>query len=147
MLWLCIICIYAARAQETFAINGVADTRSGYFAFTNATIVKDAQTTLKDATLIIKQGKIMSVAVGTAIPADAVVIDCKGKFIYPSFIDLYSDYGVEKPKASSNGNNDFSVFQNGSNTKGAFGWNQALKPETDASKLFAASSDQAVFRV
>ena len=143
LLWLCMVCIYAARAQETFAINGVADTRSGYFAFTNATIVKDAQTTLKDATLIIKQGKIMSVAVGTAIPADAVVIDCKGKYIYPSFIDLFSGYGVEKPQAQNDPNHSFGDYQNASNTKGAFGWNQALKPETDASKLFAASSDKA----
>ena len=29
-----------AMAQETYPVNGVADQRSDYFAFTNATIVK-----------------------------------------------------------------------------------------------------------
>ena len=32
------------QAQETFPVNGVADKREGCYAFTNATIVKDAQT-------------------------------------------------------------------------------------------------------
>ena len=75
-------------AQPTFPENGVADPRSGYYAFTHATIYKDASTVLTDATLIIKEGKI--VAVGTvAVPKGAVEVDCKGKYIYPSFIDLY----------------------------------------------------------
>ena len=48
------------QAQESFPVNGVADKRVGCYAFTNATIVKDAQTTLPNATLIIKNGKIVS---------------------------------------------------------------------------------------
>ena len=34
-----------------------------------------------------------------AIPKNAVVIDGKGKFVYPSFIDLYTNIGVEKAEA------------------------------------------------
>lgn len=128
-------------AQETFPVNGVADQRSDYFAFTNATIVKDPQTTLQNATLIIKQGKIIGVGANIAVPKDAVVVDCKGKYIYPSFIDLFSDYGVTPPKGEGGG--DFSNYQNISNTKGAYNWNQALKPETDASKLFNVNADKA----
>ena len=75
------------QAQETFPVNGVADKRDGYYAFTNATIVKDAQTTLQNATLIIKDGKIVSVGTGISVPKEAVVVDCKDKFIYPSFIE------------------------------------------------------------
>ena len=61
LLLLC-FCIYIiAAAQETFPVNGVSDLRSDQFAFTNATIVKDAQTTLQNATLVIKQGKIVAV--------------------------------------------------------------------------------------
>jgi len=41
-------------AQETFPVNGVADHRSGMYAFTQATIVKDASTTIENATLLIK---------------------------------------------------------------------------------------------
>jgi len=128
-----------AAAQETFPVNGVSDLRSDQFAFINAIIVKDAQTTLQNATLVIKQGKIVAVGTNITVPKDVVVIDCKGKYIYPSFIGSYSNYGVVSPKGSEGGD----LFQNTSNTKGAFGWNQALKPETDASKLFAADDNKA----
>ena len=78
------------QAQETFPVNGVADKREGCYAFTNATIVKDAQTTITNATLVIRDGKIVAVGAGVAIPKDAVVVDCKDKYIYPSFVDRKS---------------------------------------------------------
>lgn len=140
MLLLCCTLLVWAKAQETFPTNGVVDIRTGYYAFTNATIVKDPQTTLQNATLIIKQGKIVSVGAGTAIPKDAVVVDCKGKYIYPSFIDLYSDYGISSDSRSGGRGRG---FQNISNTKGAYGWNEAIKAETDASKLFAVNDGAA----
>lgn len=141
MLLLCCTLLLYAKAQETFPVNGVVDIRAGYFAFTNATIVKDAQTMLPNATLVIKQGKIVSVGSNTALPKDAVVIDCKGKYIYPSFIDLYSDYGLMADKAQRSGRGG--NFQNLSSTKGAFGWNEAIRPETDASKLFTGNEGAA----
>jgi imidazolonepropionase-like amidohydrolase len=142
LLLLCCCLSLIAAAQETFPVNGVTDIRSDYFAFTNATIVKDAQTILQNATLVIKRGRIISVGTDITVPKDAAQIDCKGKYIYPSFIDLFSDYGVPAVQASSSNRND-AYYQNISNTKGAYGWNQALKPETDASKLFVVNSDKA----
>ena len=84
-------------AQVTFPVNDVANPKVDCYAFTNATIVKDAQTTLQNATLVIRKGKIEAVGSSIAVPKDAVVIDCKGKFIYPAFIDIYSDYGIATP--------------------------------------------------
>ena len=84
----------ATFAQPTFPENGVADPRHGHYAFTNATIVKDASTTLTNATLVVKDGRITAAGTGLKVPAGAVEIDCKGKYIYPSFIDIYSDYGT-----------------------------------------------------
>src|SRR5678815_873319 len=86
--------LISAVAQTGFPVNGVADPRIGVYAFTNATIVKDPQTTVQNAILLIRDGKIVSVGAGIAIPKDAIVVDCKGKYIYPSFIDMYSDYGT-----------------------------------------------------
>ena len=137
------------QAQETFPVNGVADKREGCYAFTNATIVQNAQSTLQKATLVIRDGKIISVGVGVAIPKDAIVIDCKDKYIYPSFIDIYSDYGVTSPQHEGvlGGRTAFAGFgqaaQLTSNTKGAYGWNQAIRPETDASKLFIVDDAKA----
>lgn len=139
------------QAQETFPVNGVADKREGCYAFTNATIVKDAQTTLTNATLVIRDGKIIAVgASGVAIPKDAIVVDCKDKYIYPSFVDIYTDYGVAAPAAAAGGGRGGGGGGFGntppqitSATKGPFGWNQALKPEADASKQFAVDDAKA----
>ncbi len=129
-------------AQATFPVNGVADPRSDYYAFTHATIVKDAKTTLQNATMITRKGKVVALGTQLAVPADAVEIDCSGKFIYPSFIDLFSDYGIA-PVTPGQNRGDFFRYQNTSNTKGAYGWNQAIKPETDASRLFTTNNDKA----
>ncbi|MBI2272812.1 MAG: amidohydrolase family protein [Bacteroidetes bacterium] len=132
------------QAQETFPVNGVADKREGCYAFTNATIVTNAQNTLKNATMVIRDGKIVSVgSSGVTIPKDAVVIDCKDKYIYPSFVDIYSDYGITAPARGAGGFNFNAPAQITSNTKGAYGWNQAIKPETDASRVFAVDDAKA----
>lgn len=130
-------------AQSTFPVNGVADPKNGYYAFTNATIVKDAQTTLTNATLVIRDGKIVSVGANLAAPKDAVVVDCKGKFIYPSFIDAYSDYGITAPTRTLGGFNFNQPAQFTSNQKGAFGWNQAIRSDVEAAKLFNTDETKA----
>jgi imidazolonepropionase-like amidohydrolase len=130
-------------AQDTFPLNDVASPKDGHYAFINATIIKDAQTTLQNATLIIRQGKIVSVGNNIALPKDAVVIDCKGKYIYPSFIDLFSDYGITTLQRPQTGGGFFGPQQLTSNTKGAYGWNQAIKSETDGSKIFTGDDAKA----
>ena len=135
-------CGSSAFSQETAPVNGVSETRTNSYAFTHATIVKDASTVLTDATLLIKKGKIVAVGTGINIPADAVLIDCTGKYIYPSFIDIYSDYGVPIP-VRQGGFNFNQPSQITSNTKGAFGWNQAIKPEVNAAVLFTADDAKA----
>lgn len=134
--------ILTASAQQTFPVNGVQDHRENYIAFTHATIVKDSKTILKDATLIIKEGKIVSVGTNLPVPKEAVSIDCKGKYIYPSFIDLVSDYGITVSQQPQR-NRDFNRAQFVSEVKGAYGWNQAIRPETDASKLFSVNDTKA----
>ena len=147
-LFLVLVCYtLSSNAQSTFPVNGVADPREHCYAFTHATIVKDGGTTLSDATLVVRDGLIVGAGSGLAIPKDAVVIDCSGKYIYPSFIDLYSDYGMPVPERGGRTVNPFDFFrapaQIESNTKGAYNWNQAVHPETDASRLFASDETRA----
>ena len=98
-------------AQATFPENGVADPRHGHYALTNATIVKDATTTLTNGTMIIKDGKIVATGTNLKVPAGAVEIDCKGKYIYPSFIDIYADYGVPIPQRPAGAGGHFNPGQ------------------------------------
>ena len=132
-------------AQETYPVNGTADERSNCYAFVHATIVKDAATVLTDANLIIKQGKIIGINI--EVPKDAVVVNCKGKFIYPSFIDLYSDYGMSSSSATTIAARGFGGFDRSSqfvsNTKGAYSWNQAIKSELNAFESFQTNDIKA----
>ncbi len=130
------------QAQETFPVNGVAEPRSGHYALVHATVVKDGNTTLNDAAIIVKNGKVIQVGTNLSIPKDAMVIDCKGKYIYPSFIDVYSDYGIATPQRQG-GFNFNQPPQLATNVKGAYGWNQALKPEVDAYKIFSVDDTKA----
>jgi imidazolonepropionase-like amidohydrolase len=133
----------ATIAQQTFPVNGVADKRDGHYAFTNATIVKDGQTTLQNATWVIKDGKIVAVGSNLNVPRDAVVIDCKDKYIYPSFIDAYSDYGISDPASLPRSFNFSAPAQLTSNKRGAYGWNQALRSDVDAYAIFAVDDNKA----
>ncbi|MFZ9743674.1 MAG: amidohydrolase family protein, partial [Chitinophagaceae bacterium] len=131
-------------AQPTFPVNGVADQRETLYAFKNATIVQDAQHILNNATLLVRKDKIVSVGTNVSIPADAIVIDCSGKFIYPSFIDLYADYGIASPQAQGmGGRNAYLNVQLNSNAKGAFGWNQAIKADVNAGAIFVVDDNKA----
>jgi imidazolonepropionase-like amidohydrolase len=132
-------------AQATFPENGVADPRSGYYALQHATLVKEAGSIITDATLVIKDGRIVAVGTGLPVPAGAVPIDCRGKFIYPSFIDLYADYGIPSAMAASRGGGfDFlRPAQLETNQKGPYGWNQALHSDVQAHTQFAVDEAKA----
>lgn len=131
----------SVSAQVTFPENGVADPRHGHYAFTNATIVKNAATTLTHATMIIKDGKIVATGQNIKVPAGAVEINCKGKFIYPSFIDIYAEYGTPAPQRTGGGAGQQPQLTN--NAKGPYGWNQAIKSDAEAFKVFAVDNDKA----
>ena len=144
LLLLTLLCSFKLliQAQTTWPINDVASPKNKCFALTNATIVKDSKITLAKATLVIKAGRILDVGVGVAIPADATVINCEGKYIYPSFIDLYSTYGMAAP-AAAQGRNRGNGPQFTSSKPGAYAWNEALKPEANASASFSINAEVA----
>ena len=127
----------SAFAQETFPINGVRDVRTGVYAFTNATIVQNEKTTIEKGTLVVKQGKIVAVGATVEIPKEAIIVDCNGKFIYPSFIDPLTDYGANTPKRGAGGFNFGAPAQFLSNKAGAYNWNQAIKPEVNAVESYS----------
>jgi imidazolonepropionase-like amidohydrolase len=136
-------CFAALYGQPTFPLNDVADNRTGKYAFTHATLVQNPRTIINDATLIIENGLIVGVGTGLSVPPDAVEINCRQKFIYPSFIDLYTDYGMPAVAKQASRFNYNAPAQLTSNTKGAYGWNQAIRPETDAAALFTVSDGAA----
>ncbi len=132
----------SSLAQITFPRNGVYDDRDGLYAFTNATIHKSFNETVENAILLIRDGKIESIGTSVSLPAEAIVIDLKGKHIYPSLIDIYSDYGLPERKRGES-NRQRGIQQMVTNKDGAYIWNQALRPEFRAHEVFNPSNKDA----
>ncbi|TND08238.1 MAG: amidohydrolase [Bacteroidetes bacterium] len=121
-------------AQEGFPVNGAADKNHNYHAFINARIYADAETVIEKGTLLVKDGRVVSVAATVEIPKGSVIHDLNGKTVYPGLIDAYTSYGMPEVKRKQ-GQDD--------PQPGAYNWNQAVKPETDAFRVFAADEKAA----
>lgn len=121
-------------SQSTKQSEGIRHERPGLYALTNAHITTSGGTIISNATLIVKNGKVEAVGNNFVIPAGAIVMDCKGAYIYPSFIDLYTNYGITEPPAQR-GQRDFNP-QLESLKPGPFYWNEGIKPEVNGVELF-----------
>lgn len=123
-------------AQETFPVNGTSNPNHTTYAFVNARIITDPDNTIENGTLIIRDGLIVAVGTKINLPKDAVIMDLKGRSIYPSLIDAYTNYGITEPKKTFG----LAQPQMTSNVKGAYGWNQSIKADSEAAKLFTDES-------
>ena len=128
--------------QDNFPINDVKDNRTNAYAFTNATIHVDYQTTIENATLLIKDGIIQQVGAGISTPKGYTTIDAKGKHLYPSFIEMYSSYGL--PKLEKSAGFDWGAAEKiAPVTKGAYNANDAIKSDHHAASTFSINNDAA----
>ena len=92
-------CTINLFAQENVPKNdGVKTINTNYTAIINAKIHVSPTQVIENGSIVIKDGKIVSVGTNITIPKNTVVTDLSGKSVYPSFIDVYSTFGVEKPK-------------------------------------------------
>ncbi len=126
-------------AQETFPINGVVKNFEPIHAFINAHIILSPTDEINRGSLLIKGDRIIAVDTALNIPNGAIIHDLNGDFIYPSFIDLYTDYGL--PKAKTINSNYRPQYE--SNKNGAYHWNEAIHPEIKSSNTFVANKKAA----
>jgi imidazolonepropionase-like amidohydrolase len=131
----------AVFGQATFHPNGVADQRSEYILIKNATLHVDATTIITNGWMLLKNDKIEKVGKDFSYPKSAFVVDLSGKHVFPSFVDAYSDYGMPEIKRAGRRSYYDMVFE--SEKKGAYAWNQALKPEVKAAEIFVGDAKKA----
>ncbi len=137
---LLILYISVTYSQEYFPANtGVKTSRNTTIAFTNATIYVTPANRLKNATLLVKDGKVLNAGKKISIPEEAVIIDSKGRYIYPSFIDVYSDFGIAQPEKDKNKNQK---PQYDANREGYY-WNDHIRPETNPATDFKFNKKKA----
>ncbi len=129
-----------ASSQEYFPENsGVKESKSIYTAITNATIYVTPGEIINKGTLLIKDGKVVSVGKNVTLPENSVVIDATGKYIYPSFIESYSNFGIEKPKRESSGRQSPQYDA----SRSGYYWNDHIMPENKAITSFNYNTKQA----
>ena len=133
-IFVLIIGSLAISAQSTFPNNGAPNITHTLYAFTNCTLHVDADVVVLNASLLVQDGKVIRFGEKLEAPKEAISVDLKGKHIYPAFIDLYSDYGMPEIKKTS---------ATDTPKKGAYGWNQAIKSEVEAQKLFLHNQSKA----
>ena len=126
-------------SQTSFPSNEATYSVSATYVFKNVIIHQDYQTTLFNAHLIIKDDKILKVTTSEKdIPENAVVINLTGKHIYPSFIDIYSDFGmpeIKKPVSTNSFKENY--------IKGAYYWNPAIRATFHAAEHFVFNKEKA----
>ncbi|WP_438977591.1 amidohydrolase family protein [Polaribacter sp.] len=120
------------KAQDYFPTDkGVKTSEKKMFALTNATIYVTPTEVIKKGTLLIKDGKVVEVGKSVKIPKGTITTDLDGKSIYPSFIDIYTELGLPKPKRAPRGR----VTQYEPSREGYY-WNDHIRPDTNPIENF-----------
>ena len=120
-------------SQDYFPTNdGIKFDNTNYTTFTNAKIYSSHNTTIENGSMVVKDGKIVQIGKSVEIPKNSTIIDLEGKSIYPSFIDIYSKFGVKAPERKS-GDRRSPQYNNA--RKGYY-WNDHIRPEQNAIEFF-----------
>jgi imidazolonepropionase-like amidohydrolase len=132
LLFLCVV-MPKINAQEYFPNNESVQSKNNNFtAFTNAKIFVTPNQIIEKGTLLIQNGKVVNVGVNIVIPKNCIVINIEGKCIYPSFIDIYTSFGIEIPKPGENSERNplYDTKRLG------YYWNENIRPEINAYEKF-----------
>ena len=127
----------AVHAQENATPNGIADRRTNAYAFTHATIYQGDGEFLNEGTLLIRDGKVVEVSSSDTIPPGYFEIDLQGDYIYPGFIDAYTEYGVPELEREQPSTRQENLFSSGY----ASNVNDAIKADFRASTVFRSDEE------
>ena len=126
--------------QDYFPNNeSVQNKNSNFTAFTNAKIFVTPTQIIEKGTLLIAKGKVIAAGNTVVIPKNTKIVDLNGKSIYPSFIDIYTSFGIEKPKSILNSDSS-PIYDTKKN--GAY-WNENIRSENNAIDNFKYDKSKA----
>ena len=106
LIWLLLLSVNTLTVMAQSDPTGKSVVTRTY-ALTKATVIPSPGQEITEATVLIKDGLIVSVGKNVSLPADAEVIDATGLYIYAGFIDGMSNTGAKRPKAPERPSNLF----------------------------------------
>lgn len=133
------------NAQSLRRDNGARDLRPNSFLIQAARIVVDSNTYYEPGEMLVQDGKIVAVGKSVSTKIPAIKIQYPEAWIYPAFIDLYSNYGLQSQQNQNNQRNrsEFLGPQLDPSRQGAFGSNDAIKASFHAASSFQPDAEQA----
>ncbi|MDT8402561.1 MAG: amidohydrolase family protein [Bacteroidales bacterium] len=139
-----------AMPQNSYPVVGISDERPGIFALTGADVIMSYDSKPVKTDILIVNGRIKAIGKNIKFPDGTTVINLEGKTIYPSFIDIYTSYGV--PQRSREAADPMARFaaqmQRGGpaqqeEPKVADYWNQGIHESYDVLTEFKPDDDKA----
>lgn len=139
-----------SMAQNNYPVVGVSDVRTEMYGLKNATVHIDYSRQIENADILIIKGRIAEIGKDLTFPPGTVIKDLSGKTVYPSFVDIYSSYGVSQANAGDS--NPFAAMMGGGNRRSgpvvekprvADYWNQSIHESYNASSEFKADEKSA----
>lgn len=90
------ICLLSgiAMPQDNYPVVGISDVRPGMFALTGAKVILSYDSEPVETNILIVKDRIEAIGKNIKYPEGTTLINLEGKTIYPSFIDIYTSYGV-----------------------------------------------------
>lgn len=138
---LCLLLPLFLFAQETDPVNGVWDKTETYVAITNAHVYVRPGKEMKNATIVIKDDRIIGVHPIKKVPAGAVEVDVNGAYVYPGFIDPFSTFGITPPQTESSDGIQPPQYDRKEDITGH--WNESVHPEFNALTHYNYQDEQA----
>lgn len=118
-------------AQAVKPHNGIKIPTENSYIISNVTILVSPEKTIENGTVVVREGKIISVEKGFQnLPKDIPIIDGQNGFLIPAFIELNSQLGMTA---------DYKPSQ----LEGPYYWNSAIHPEYSAIDHFKADEKTA----
>jgi len=146
------ICLLSgvAMSQDNHPTEGISDVRPGIFALSGADVIMSYDSEPVKTNILIVRGRIEAIGKNIKFPDGTRVINMEGKTIYPSFIDIYTTYGVpQRSRESADPVARFaSQMQRGGSTQQeeprvADYWNQGIHESYDVLSEFKPDEDKA----
>jgi len=119
---------------------GIRENPPSVYALLNAKIIVKAGKVIDNGKIVIRKGVIEDIGKDIKVPPDAYIIDLKGKWVYPGFIEPYLVY-KERTKMEKEHILPQSTFLEKSreekNEKGTYYWNKNVNPEVNISDIYS----------
>jgi N-acetylglucosamine-6-phosphate deacetylase len=85
---------WTSRAADTSPKIGLRQNTPDAYALVGAKIIVAPGREIESGTIVIRHGKIAEVASGDAVPPGVRRVDLSGRWVYPAFIESYTDQAV-----------------------------------------------------